>query len=320
MGLGCQACRAAANSERRWFGRKAPSYHQDIRILSVVACVWCMHRQRHARLMLPSLEICVDSVHSAVAAEAGGATRLELCANLVDGGTTPSVGMLRAILNRVKIPVYCMIRPRGGDFLYSQAEQDVMRLDIEGLRDVGAHGFVFGMLESYGSVDEILLRSMVHLAAPLEVTFHRAIDVSVDPVAAVHACARCGVHRILTSGGAPAALDGVALIRQMVEAAAGRLVIAVGGGVSEDNARDIARRTGADELHGSLRSTRQSEMRFRPTVAIAMGAEKLNEPGTEFELKEVSTERVRAVAGVLLADLAQTGDEDRRRRRTAAST
>ena len=133
----------------------------------------------------------------------------------------------------------------------------------------------------------------------LEVTFHRAIDISNDPVAAVHACVRCGVTRVLSSGGAPNAADGVPTLRRMVEAAAGQLIVAAGGGVSESNCVTLATESGVDELHGSLRVTQPSAMAFRPATPIPMGAEKRNEPESEYETRVADQERVAAVASAL---------------------
>ena len=153
------------------------------------------------------LEVCVDSVASAVAAATGGASRVELCANLYEGGTTPSVGLLRVVLAKVGagVAVHAMVRPRGGDFLYDADEMSVMREDILAFKQAGAHGVVLGVLCASGTVDERSLTDLVRLAAPLPVTFHRAVDVTVDPVEATLACVRCGVARILSSGGAPEA-------------------------------------------------------------------------------------------------------------------
>lgn len=249
------------------------------------------------------LEICVDSVVSSLAAAHGGAARLELCDNLYEGGTTPSLGLLKQVLKHMPahVEVHAMIRPRGGDFLYSVDELEVMRDDVRVARSAGAHGVVLGVLTAHGCVDEPLLRQLVRLAAPLPVTFHRAIDVTADPVEAVEACVRCGVARVLTSGGAPTAAEGVATLRRMVAAAAGRLAIAAGGGVSEANAARLVSDTGADELHGSLRVTRESAMAFRPHTPLPMGAAKVNTPESEFETREADAARVAAVVAALAA-------------------
>ena len=149
------------------------------------------------------LEICVDSIASALAASKGGASRLEVCDNLIDGGTTPSIGLIKTLLKKTNLPIHAMVRPRGGDFLYSSDELDVMRGDIKALVKANAHGIVLGVLTADGKVDEAILKEFVEKAAPLEVTFHRAIDVSANPIDAIKACIRCGCHRVLTSGGAP---------------------------------------------------------------------------------------------------------------------
>ena len=249
--------------------------------------------------MPTTLEICIDSVASAIAAERGGADRVELCDNLYEGGTTPSLGLLNATLRHVSIPIHVMIRPRGGDFLYTPIEIEVMRADVCAVREAGAHGVVLGVLDESGRVDEPLLSELVRLAAPLPVTFHRAIDLSHDVVGAVDACVRCGVSRVLSSGGAPTAMEGCATLRRMHEAAAGRLSIAAGGGVTVDNCAELAALSMADELHGSLRTTRASAMRVRPPIPIPMGAEKRLTPESEYEVREADPHRVAAVVSKL---------------------
>ena len=254
------------------------------------------------------LEVCVDSLASAVAAEQGGAARLEVCANLVDGGTTPSLGLVRALLARVALPLHAMVRPRGGDFLYDEGEREVMRAEIEALKEAGVHGVVVGCLLPDGAVDEPFLEELVALAAPLPVTFHRAVDVSRDPCEAVRVCVRCGVHRVLSSGGRPEALEGAPMLSLMVAAAAGRLTIAAAGGVTEFNASELAAASGADELHGSLRATLRSAMAYRPAIPIAMGATKLNGPTTEFETRCTDAARVAAVVRALQPTPPTTSD------------
>ena len=249
----------------------------------------------------PGLEICVDSVASAAAAAEAGASRLELCSNLYEGGITPSVGLLKRVLKRVGIPVHAMIRPRGGDFLYSQDERDVMESEIKALCKAGAHGVVLGVLTPDGHVDEPLLASLVERAAPAPVTFHRAIDVSVDPVGAIDACVRCGVARVLTSGGQPTAMQGAAMVRRLVATAATEgyaIVVAAGGGVTEANAAALLQQTGAPELHGSARDAVRSGMRFRPEPPIHMGGEKRNGPTSEFEWRCTAPAKV---AGIVAA-------------------
>jgi len=261
--------------------------------VSAGVALFARRRRRRRQLQLrsctagpPRLEVCADSVAAAVAAEEGGADRVELCDSLLEGGTTPSVGKLLCCRRAVSLPVHVMLRPRGGDFLYSPAEIDVIEADLHALKAAGADGVVVGLLRADGRVDEARLRRLVKLAAPLPLTFHRAIDVTPDLVEALHACARCGVARVLTSGGQPCAAQGAATVRQIVEtvAAAGYpIVVAAGGGVNILNAAALLRDTGADELHGSARQAVHSDMRYRPDPPIHMGGEKRNGPATEFE-------------------------------------
>ena len=249
----------------------------------------------------PRLEVCADSVAAAVAAEAGGAHRVELCDNLLEGGTTPSVGQLICCRRHCALPVHVMLRPRGGDFLYNASELEVIEADLRALRGAGADGVVVGVLRDDGRVDEASLRRLVRLAAPLPVTFHRAIDVTPDPVEALHACARCGVARVLTSGGQPTAMQGAAMVRRLVATAATEgyaIVVAAGGGVTEANAAALLQQTGAPELHGSARDAVRSGMRFRPEPPIHMGGEKRNGPTSEFEWRCTAPAKV---AGIVAA-------------------
>ena len=195
------------------------------------------------------VEACVDSVASALAAQRGGASRIELCDNLVEGGTTPSAGTIALCRDRLRIPIYVMIRPRGGDFCYSPVELDVMRRDIAAAHALGADGVVLGLLRPDGTVDRRRTRALIALARPLDVTFHRAIDVARDPIAALDDLLALGVDRVLTSGQARPALAGACVIAALVERAAGRLEVLAGGGVDETNAREVVARTGVREIH-----------------------------------------------------------------------
>lgn len=209
------------------------------------------------------VEAVVDSVESAVAAESGGAGRVELCADLVEGGTTPSGGMIAECRERLSIPLYVMIRPRGGDFLYSDAEIDIMRRDIRLARSIGADGVVLGLLLPDGTVDPVRTARLVHHARPLDVTFHRAIDVCRDPIEALDTLVAAGVDRVLTSGQAASALSGVKTIARMVRHAANRLVILPGGRINERNAARIVERTGAREVHVRGAQRVRSGMKYR---------------------------------------------------------
>src|SRR2546425_1051672 len=170
------------------------------------------------------IEACIDSVESALAAEAGGAGRVELCDNLIEGGTTPSAGTIAECRACIGIPIFMMIRPRGGDFLYSEVEREVMRRDIAHAKTLGADGVVLGLLERDGTVDVERTRPLVDAARPLAVTFHRAIDVARDPEEALDALVAMGVDRVLTSGQAATALEGAVVIGGLVRRARGRLL------------------------------------------------------------------------------------------------
>jgi copper homeostasis protein len=200
------------------------------------------------------VEACVDSVESAVAAERGGAGRLELCDNLYDGGTTPSAGMIAAVKAAVRIPLFVIVRPRGGGFVYSDAELDVMRRDIDAARYLGADGVVTGVLTRQATIDDEAMRWLVELATALPVTFHRALDLVDDQRAALETLASIGVKRVLTSGGAPNALAGADVIADLVRQFDGAVTIMAGGGIREENVAEVVRRTGVRELH--VRPTR----------------------------------------------------------------
>jgi len=200
------------------------------------------------------IEACVDTVDSSVAAEAGGAERLELCAALGDAGTTPSAGMISAVKNRVRIPVVVIVRPRGGGFIYSDVEVDVMRRDIEIATEADADGFAIGVLTAEGTIDRARTRELVKRAGALPVTCHRAFDLAADLGEALEALIDCGITRVLTSGGAPTALEGATKIRSLREQASGRIQIMAGGGLREENVADVVRRSGVSAIH--VRGTR----------------------------------------------------------------
>lgn len=195
------------------------------------------------------VEACVDSVISAVAAERGGARRLELCDNLFDGGTTPSAGMISAVKAAVKIPVIVIVRPRGGGFVYSQEELGVMRLDVEAARMLGADGFAVGALTRDARIDVEALRALMRHSGGLPVTFHRAFDLVRDQADALETLMREGVSRVLTSGGAPSALEGVESIAKLVSRAAGQIAVMAGGGVREETVQEIVHRARVSEVH-----------------------------------------------------------------------
>lgn len=211
----------------------------------------------------PLLEIAAGSLASALAAEAGGADRIELCANLDEGGTTPSYGTLAVVRERVRIPLYALIRPRTGDFCYDAADVEVMRRDVEACRELGCDGVVIGALDGDGGVDEPTCRALIDAAGPMGVTFHRAFDAARDQSAALEIIIALGCERVLTSGGEATALDGAERIAALVRRAGERLRVMAGAGVTPENVRDVALRSGVRELHASARTVRASKSRHR---------------------------------------------------------
>jgi copper homeostasis protein len=209
------------------------------------------------------IEACVGTVASARAAAAAGAGRLELCSGLVEGGVTPSLGLVERVLASVTIPVHVLIRPRGGDFLYEADERAVMLRDIELARAAGAHGVVIGALEPDGAIDRELTRDLIATARPMPVTFHRAFDLCRDAGEALDVLLSLGADRLLTSGQAPSALDGASVIAGLVRQAAGRIAIMAGGGVSQENVEHLIRSTGVAEIHVGAGGSRPSAMQFR---------------------------------------------------------
>lgn len=239
---------------------------------------------------MPVLEISIDSVESAQAAQEGGAQRVELCSALREGGLTPSLGLLRAVRRANTGKVFIIIRPRSGDFLYSEAEFGVMREDIAIAAGEGVDGVVFGMLTAEGDVDLDRTRELVDLARPMQVTFHRAFDMARDLDAALEDVIACGADRILSSGGAPNALAGTAALHKLTAAATGRITLVAGGGVRPENAGEILRRTGVRELHSSLRRHRRSLMHSTERAV------QLSDAGfDEFDRTFVLAEDVRAL-------------------------
>jgi copper homeostasis protein len=209
------------------------------------------------------VEICIDSVESAIAAERGGAERIELCTDLLEGGVTPGAGLIASVRRQVAIDLFVMIRPRGGDFCYTGLEFEVMQEEIKHAHQLGADGIVLGLLDEEGRVDVARTRQLVELARPLPVTFHRAIDMTPDLHTALEDVLATGASRILTSGGAPDATCGMTEIAEMVRAANGRIAIMPGGGITSDTIAAVAEATGATEFHSSVRTAIPSPVRFR---------------------------------------------------------
>ena len=237
------------------------------------------------------LEICVDSAISALNAQSAGADRIELCDNLGEGGTTPGYGMIISARNNLSIGIHVLIRPRGGDFLYSDTEYDIMRRDIELCGENGIDGIVTGILLPDGTIDVERTARLIEFAYPMTATFHRAFDMCADSVRGIEDVIATGASRLLTSGQQNKALDAVELIRQLVIQAGERLIVMPGGGIDETNAAQIITATKAKELHLTGRMEIDSEMIFR-RQGISMGSL----PGNpEFKRKIADPEKIKKI-------------------------
>ncbi|MEM9929683.1 MAG: copper homeostasis protein CutC [Bacteroidota bacterium] len=221
--------------------------------------------------MPPLFEVCLQSVEGAVAAELGGAQRVELCAALVEGGITPSLGTVLACRDAVDIDIMVMIRPRGGDFDYSERELEVMTRDIRQLKGTGVTGIVFGILDVEGKVARPQVQALLEEAGEeFTVCFHRAFDVAADPFATLETLVDMGVNRILTSGQAATVPEGKDLIRQLVQLAAGRIDILPGCGITPENVAEIIQHTGVNEFHATAFGKQFSRMQHQ-NPAVYMG-------------------------------------------------
>jgi copper homeostasis protein len=237
----------------------------------------------------PLIEICVEGVDGFVAAQEAGADRVELCASLLEGGLTPSLGTVRAALDAARIPFHVIVRPRGGDFLYSAREFDSMLDDVRRLQDEGVAGVVVGCLTPDGRIDEDRMSRLVAAAGPMAVTCHRAFDMTRDPEEAIEALVRCGVGRVLTSGQRDTALAGVEILRRTVAAARGRIVVMACGALDETNIARVLADSGVDELHFAALATVEGGMAFR-NRDVGMGGTDLDR---EYQLTLTDPDAVR---------------------------
>jgi copper homeostasis protein len=234
------------------------------------------------------LEICADSVDSAVAAQCGGAHRVELCSNLLEGGVTPSAGLISTVRRKLAIDLYIMIRPRGGDFCYTAEEFETMEKDVLMAKQLGANGIVVGILQEDGNVDVARTRCLVEMARPLKTTFHRAFDMSRELSKSLEDVIKAGADRVLTSGGEQKAEDGIRTIAKLVKNADQRISLMVGGGITRSNVHRVIKATHVREIHASMRVHVPSPMRHR-NERISMGLAK----GREYQRALVLQEEVR---------------------------
>lgn len=221
---------------------------------------------------MPELEICCDNFASAEAAAIAGANRIELCAAIGEGGLTPSIGLIEQVLKNLDIDVHVLIRPRGGDFLFSEAEIEVIKSDIEACKELGVDGVVFGFLNADGSIDKETTAEIIELSRPMKVCFHRAFDMCKDPLIAFEELIELGVDYLLTSGQAPKAINGVELISQLVERADDKIKVMPGSGVRAHLLEELHQKTQAHAYHISARIPVESKMQFRQEK-VSMGSQ-----------------------------------------------
>lgn len=236
------------------------------------------------------LEICAGSIESVLAAKAGGAQRVELCSALAEGGVTPSVGLMREARKVEGIKMNVLIRPRGGDFLYTEEEVRIMETDIQTAKEIGADGVVIGALTAEGDVDIEICKRLLRYAEGMSVTFHRAFDMVRDMDKALEDVIALGCDRILTSGLMPTVRDGLGMLRELVAKSRGRIIIMPGSGVCPENIAEIVAETGVKEIHASARLERKSVMKYR-NPNVTMGAKDAD----EYARKETDPEVVRAL-------------------------
>ena len=241
------------------------------------------------------IEICVDSAAGAFAAQRGGADRVELCDNLLEGGTTPSAGSIKVARRSLNIGLQVIIRPRGGDFLYDENEMEVMRADIRVAKDLGADGVVIGCLTAKGEIDKARTQDLLSLARPMNVTFHRAFDMCRDPQKGLEDLIALRIDRVLTSGQEASCLEGLELIAALQKQAAGRIIVMPGGGITPRNIQRIVEGTGVNEVHLSARSSVETGMKYR-NPRVFMGGT-LRPP--EFSWKMTDEKIVANVVGLL---------------------
>jgi len=209
------------------------------------------------------LEICCYTAESAVLAKNAGAHRIELCDNYKEGGTTPSFATIKKVIDKVDIPVNVIVRPRGGDFLYSELEYEIIKEDIRQIKDLGANGVVVGFLKSDGEIDLQRTKEIVELAEDMEVTFHRAFDMCNDPFKALDQLIELGITRILTSGAQNTAMEGVELISQLVKKAQDKIIIMPGSGVNDKNIETLIEQTNVTEFHSSAKTFLHGKMHYQ---------------------------------------------------------
>ncbi len=245
------------------------------------------------------IEICANGLQSAINAQTAGATRVELCDNLYEGGTTPSPATIKLARKYLKIKLHVLIRPRGNDFLYDNLEMEMIKEDIRFCKEIGCDGVVVGFLKSDGTVDVERTREIVKLAHPMKVTFHRAFDMTPDPFEALENIIESGADRILTSGQQNKAPDGIDLIKKLVTQANGRIIIMPGAGINELNIKKMIAQSGAKEFHLTGMEMVNSKMDFRRKTVFMGGLPQI----PEFEIAVSGVEKIRKVVAAVESGL-----------------
>ena len=243
----------------------------------------------------PIIEICLESVESVIAAEKGGADRVELCSDLFEGGLTPTIGTVKTALRKSNIKINAMIRPRGGDFCYFDEEFEVMKEDIKAFKETGINGIVFGILTPDGDVDVKRSKEIIELARPLAVTFHRAFDMTRDPYKSLEELIELGVDRVLTSGQEATVPEGADLLEELVQIAGDRIIVMPGCGITERNFPKLRDKIKAKEYHIYLPYETTSKMKFHPGHIYMGGLLRQS----EFTITHTSSSRVSDVMGTL---------------------
>ena len=239
------------------------------------------------------LEVCANGYESVLAAELGGAKRVELCDNLAEGGTTPSYAQIALTKQNTQIEIWPIIRPRGGDFLYSDLEFKLMIEDIKICKSLNCDGVVIGILRQDGTIDTERCTTLIELAKPLPVAFHRAFDMCNDMEKALEELISIGIVRVLTSGGAPSAIKGSEQIAKLIKQANGRISIMPGGGIRQENLLDLMAKTGAIEFHASAKSLMPSKMKYRNHQA------KMGSIEDEYRYELTSETEVKALVNII---------------------
>ncbi|MCZ4222419.1 copper homeostasis protein CutC [Pedobacter rhodius] len=235
------------------------------------------------------LEVCANGYESALNAQIGGAKRVEFCDNLAEGGTTPSYGQLALAKKNLTIEIWPIIRPRGGDFLYSDIEFNLMKEDVKICKSLNCDGVVIGILKSDGSIDKERCAELIALAQPLPVAFHRAFDMSNNMEKALEDLIELGIVRVLSSGGASSAIEGAKKLAKLIKQANGRITIMPGAGINSDNIQELIDISGATEFHASAKSFVSSGMKFRNTES------KMGSIEDEYQYELTSVEKVKAL-------------------------